>query len=128
VDYVYDVNDNRTAKVVDLDGAGTGAATTERYIYDGDQIALVFNGSGVQIQRYLYGDQTDQVLAEESNGQTRWQLADHQGTVRQIVDNAGALLNQISYDSFGNITKEINNETPNRLLPLKLVPLYSATA
>jgi RHS repeat-associated protein len=80
----------------------------DRYIYDGDQIALVFNGSGVQIQRYLYGDQTDQVLAEEANGQTRWLLADHQGTVRQIVDHAGTLLNQISYDSFGNITNQTN--------------------
>jgi RHS repeat-associated protein len=104
VDYVYDVNDNRTTKVVDINGAGTGAATTERYVYDGDQITLVFNGSGTQTHRYLYGDQIDQVLAEEANGQTRWLLADHQGTVRQIVDHAGTLLNQISYDSFGNLT------------------------
>jgi RHS repeat-associated protein len=108
VDYVYDVNDNRIAKVVDLDGAGTGAATTERYVYDGDQITLVFDGSGTLKQRYLYGTDIDQVLAEEANGQTRWLLADHQGTVRQIVDNAGTLLNQISYDSFGNLTNQTN--------------------
>jgi hypothetical protein len=38
VDYIYDLNNNRTAKVVDLDGAGAGAATTERYVYDGENI------------------------------------------------------------------------------------------
>jgi RHS repeat-associated protein len=50
----------------------------------------------------------DQVLAVEQSGQTQWYLADHQGSVRQIVDNAGNLLNQIGYDSFGNITSQTN--------------------
>jgi RHS repeat-associated protein len=62
----------------------------------------------VQTPRYLHGPETDQVLAEEANGQTRWLLADHQGTIRQIVDGSGILLNQISYDSFGNITNQSN--------------------
>jgi RHS repeat-associated protein len=35
-------------------------------------------------------------------------LADHQGSIRQIVDNGGALLNQITYDSYGNITHQTN--------------------
>jgi RHS repeat-associated protein len=35
-------------------------------------------------------------------------LADHQGSIRQIVDNGGALLNQITYDSYGNITNQTN--------------------
>jgi RHS repeat-associated protein len=35
-------------------------------------------------------------------------LADHQGTIRQIADNSGTLLNQIDYDSYGNITGQSN--------------------
>jgi RHS repeat-associated protein len=35
-------------------------------------------------------------------------LADHQGSIRQIVDNTGSLLNQITYDSYGNITSQSN--------------------
>jgi RHS repeat-associated protein len=35
-------------------------------------------------------------------------LADHQGSICQIVDNGGALLNQITYDSYGNITHQTN--------------------
>jgi RHS repeat-associated protein len=35
-------------------------------------------------------------------------LADHQGSIRQIVDNTGNLLNQITYDSYGNITNQTN--------------------
>jgi RHS repeat-associated protein len=108
VDYVYDVNDNRTAKVVDLDGAGAGAATTERYAYDGEHIALVFNGSGTQTHRYLYGTQVDQVLAEERGTTLTWILADHQGTVRTLINSAGVVQNQISYDSFGNINNQTN--------------------
>jgi RHS repeat-associated protein len=35
-------------------------------------------------------------------------LVDHQGSIRQIVDNTGSLLNQITYDSYGNITHQTN--------------------
>jgi uncharacterized protein RhaS with RHS repeats len=73
------------------------------YRYDGDQIALDFDGNNTPRQRYLHGPQVDQVFAEESGGQTRWMLADHQGSIRQMTNNTGTLLNQIDYDSYGNM-------------------------
>jgi RHS repeat-associated protein len=108
VDYMYDVFDRRIAKVVDLDGEGAQTPTTERFVYDGEHIALVFDGNGTLRERYLHGPQVDQVLAGDVNGQTQWYLGDHQGSVRQIVDNTGTLLNQIEYDSYGNITSQSN--------------------
>lgn len=108
VDYTYDTFDHRIGKVVDLDGAGSVAPTTERYIYDGQNISLVFDGQGNQIERYLHGPKVDQVLAEEVNGQTQWMLADNQGSIRQITDDSGTVLNQIDYDSFGNINSQSN--------------------
>jgi RHS repeat-associated protein len=114
-DYKYDVFDRRIAKTVDLDGGGTQVATTERYVYDGDHIALVFDGQGNQMQRFLYGIQVDQVLVQENaNGDLLWALSDHQGSVRDVVDGQGNVLNHIFYDSFGNVRSETNAGTDFR--------------
>jgi RHS repeat-associated protein len=96
VEYVYDTNNLRIGKKID-------GAVTERFVIDRNQIALVFDGSGVQKSQYLYGTQIDQVLAEESGAQVHWFLTDHQGTVKDVVDNAGAFINHVTYDSFGRI-------------------------
>jgi YD repeat-containing protein len=86
--YKYDVNNRRIAKTVDLDGVGTQVVTTERYVYDGDHIALVFDAQGNQTQRFLHGMQVDQVLVQENaNGDLLWALADYQGSVRDVVDS-----------------------------------------
>ena len=110
-EYTYDVYDRRIEKRVDEDGDGPNEAQVERFVYDGDHIALVFDGEGNQTHRYLHGPQIDQVLAEETtDGQVRWALSDNQGTVRDVVDAQGQVLNHISYDSFGNVTGQSNPE------------------
>ena len=76
--YTYDAYDRRIAKIVDADGEGGEASTEERFVYDGDHIALVFDGEGNQTHRYLHGPLVDQVLAEETaDGETRWALTGH---------------------------------------------------
>jgi hypothetical protein len=59
VEYTYDVYDRRIAKAIDLDGVGSAPTQTERFIYDGEHIALVFDENGEQSDRYLYGAETD---------------------------------------------------------------------
>jgi RHS repeat-associated protein len=49
------------------------------------------------------------VLAEESGNQTRWFLADHQGTVKDVVDASGAIVDHVTYDSFGRIIGQTGN-------------------
>lgn len=50
-------------------------------------------------------------MAEEAaDGQVQWALSDNQGTVRDIVDDQGQVLNHISHDSFGNVTGQSNPE------------------
>ena len=115
VEYAYDAFDRRIEKSVDADGDGLGTAEVERFLYDGDHIALVFDGEGNQTHRYLHGPQIDQVLAEETaDGQVQWALTDNQGTVRDVIDITGAVLNHISYDSFGQMTAETNPEVDFR--------------
>jgi RHS repeat-associated protein len=107
IEYTYDVNNQRIGKKIDTSASlSTGGVVTERYVIDRNQIALVFDGSGVQKSRYLYGTQIDQVLAEESGNQVHWFLADNQGTVKDVVDNTGAVIDHITYDSFGRIVSQ----------------------
>jgi RHS repeat-associated protein len=102
VEYVYDVNNLRIGKKID-------GVVRERFAINRNQIALVFDGQGVQKSRYLYGTEVDQVLAEESGAQVHWFLADHQGTVKDVVNNTGVIVDHVTYDSFGRIVGQTGN-------------------
>jgi RHS repeat-associated protein len=43
------------------------------------------------------------VLAQEKAGATSWMLTDHLGTVRDLVNNSGSVVNHFTYDSFGKV-------------------------
>jgi RHS repeat-associated protein len=108
VNFTYDALNRRIEKKVDPDGSGPQAATIERFIYDRDHIKLVFNGSNTLIRRYLHGPSIDQILADEDvlPKQISWPLSDHQGTVRDWVNNSGTIQNHLRYDSFGKIVSQ----------------------
>ena len=96
--YKYDVYNQRIAKTVDVDGDGAAVATTERFVNGANQnIGLVFDENGNVNHRYLFGDGVDQIEADESNGNVLWALTDHLGSVRDVVDNSGTVLNHIVY-------------------------------
>ncbi|WP_008308080.1 RHS repeat-associated core domain-containing protein [Leptolyngbya sp. PCC 6406] len=38
-------------------------------------------------------------------------LTDHQGSVRDVIDDSGAVLNHLVYDSFGYTGRELDAET-----------------
>uniref|UniRef100_A0A7C3PUD7 RHS repeat-associated core domain-containing protein n=1 Tax=Oscillatoriales cyanobacterium SpSt-418 TaxID=2282169 RepID=A0A7C3PUD7_9CYAN len=95
VSYIYDVLDRRIAKSVN--GSGT------QFVYDGDNVILEFNGTTIPSMRYLQGLGVDQTLAQEGNGQTSWMLTDHLGTVRDLVNNSGSVVNHFTYNSFGQV-------------------------
>jgi RHS repeat-associated protein len=108
-EYTYDAFDKRISKSVDADGDGSGSAEIEKYVYDGDNIALVFDGSGNQKERFLHGTGVDSVIAQENaDGQVKWALSDNQGTVRDVIDSNGNVLNHLVYDSFGKVIGETN--------------------
>jgi RHS repeat-associated protein len=106
VAYTYDAYNRRIAKNIDLDGTGTEPVQIERIVYDGDNIALTFDGNGTQTHRYLYGPGVDQILVDEILTSFNWALTDNQGTVRDVIDNNGVTLNHLIYDSYGQVTSE----------------------
>ncbi|MFM6497159.1 MAG: RHS repeat domain-containing protein, partial [Dolichospermum sp.] len=66
--------------------------------------------------RYLHGAGVDQVLAQESAGNVEWHLTDHLGTIRDLVNNSGAVVNHFVYDSFGQVISESNPAIDTRYL------------
>jgi RHS repeat-associated protein len=102
IGYTYDSNNQRIGKAID-------GVVVERYVIDRDQIGLVFDRQGNQTHRYLYGVGVDQVLADETPNGTTWALADHQGTVKDLLDGNGAIISHITYDSFGRVISNTGN-------------------
>ena len=103
----YDVFGNLLSQTVSTPDSATQAVT--RYAYSGQQAWATLNANDQVTTRYLDGTTIDQVFARESaSGAVGWYLTDRLGSVRDIVDNAGAILDHIDYDADGNITLETN--------------------
>jgi RHS repeat-associated protein len=113
VEYDYDLFDRRIGKRVDANGDSV-YESAQRFVYDGEDIVLVFDGAGSLEQRYLHGPAVDQVLAsEDALGDVLWSLPDNQGTVRDIaaydsLTDTTTVENHRKFDAFGNITAESN--------------------
>ena len=55
---------------------------------------------------YLRGDQILELLARIVGGTAAWLLEDRMGSVRNVVDNTGAVIDTIGYDGYGNVVSE----------------------
>ena len=118
VDYSYDYLDRRILKKTDADGAGAGTADYLYNAYQGDNAALeIHDANGLatggtgenaphMAHRYLYGQAADQILASDDGTNVLWGLGDQEGTVRDIVNNSGSVVDHRKYDSFGKVTSE----------------------
>jgi RHS repeat-associated protein len=133
--YRYDVFGNRIEKAVDFDGDGPAAAVVTRYVLDGwnnskptpignehFDVYAELDGTNQLIARYLHGDEFDQTFARvdlrAANASERvlWYLTDHLNSVRLVLDESGAILDQIAYDAFGNIVARLNPLVDHPLL------------
>jgi RHS repeat-associated protein len=83
-------------------------------LYDGDNTYADFNSSGTLTYRYLYGNGIDQLLARFDGTNTAWYLTDRLGSVRQLVSSGGSVLDQLTYDSYGNILSESSPSNGDR--------------
>jgi RHS repeat-associated protein len=117
VEFTYDMFGRRLSKTVD------GEATY--FVYDRDNVILDFvDADGIEgearaelEERYLHGIETDQILAQEdTTGEVIWHLSNHLGTIRDLVNNDGELINHLTYDSFGNVISETDDTIDTRYL------------
>jgi len=102
VTYTYDALDNR----IGMDENSTQTWT----LYDGSKPIIDFNGSGTLEMRYLNGpagDLVDTVLSRQSSGGTiAWYLPDRVGTVRDLINNSGGIIDHVDYSAFGTVLDE----------------------
>jgi RHS repeat-associated protein len=112
IEYNYDAFGNmveRTDAVAD---------TSEYFIYDGQNIALILDASGGVIERELTGPVADQVFASEAGpdnttgataGTVNWYFTDAQGTVRDVArysEDTSSVVDHVFYNSFGAVTSQ----------------------
>jgi RHS repeat-associated protein len=80
------------------------------------------DGTNQLIARYLHGDEFDQTFARvdlraaNASERVQWYLTDHLNSVRLVLDETGAVLDQIAYDAFGNIVAQLNPLLVNPIL------------
>ncbi len=94
----------------------SGGTTTQTWIvYNGNSNTpyAEFNGSGTLLERYLAGPSyvpgvTGMVARTNASGVTDWYLTGKLGSVRDIVDASGTVIDHITYDAFGGIHSESN--------------------
>src|SRR5262249_45189080 len=99
--FTYDVFDHRIGKSVN--------GTTTWTLYAGSNPYADFNAAGSVLNRYLADPRAlDAFFARTDGaaGNAAWYLGAMLGSVRQIVNPSGSVLDAITYDSFGNIVTE----------------------
>ncbi|HQR13295.1 MAG TPA: RHS repeat-associated core domain-containing protein [Nitrospira sp.] len=120
--YTYDA-ENRLTKVEDFvagnptaaftstyryDGLGrriekVANGQTKRYVYDGEDILLEYDGSNVLQARYTHGPGIDEPIAVTKAGSTFYYHQDGLGTVTELTDINGAVAKAYAYDAYGNL-------------------------
>ena len=109
--YTYDPLDRRIG-VAETVGSTSTATWT---VYDGVNTYADFDGSGNLLTRYLYGSAVDEILARTSaTGTTAWYLTDKLGSVRDLVDTTGTVIDHVAYDSYGSVAAESSPSNGDR--------------
>ncbi len=110
--YTYDALDNR----IGTNENGTQAWT----LYDGSDPIMDFTGSGSLATRYLNGragQLVDTVLSRQSaSGAVAWYLPDRLGTVRDLIDNSGNIIDHVDYSVFGTLLDESSPSNGDRMM------------
>src|SRR5262249_24872403 len=96
--FTYDVENRRIGKSTNGTQTWTG--------YDGANPYADFTGAGSITNEYLYGNAIDQLFAKYNAGTDTWYSTDKLGSVRQLTNTSGTVLDTLTYDSFGNILTE----------------------
>ena len=107
VTFTYDALDNRI---------GRNENSTQTWtLYDAGGTAIMdFNSGGSLTMRYLWGPPG--IVARQSSGGTvRWYLADHLGTVRDLINNTGSIIDHVDFSAFGSVLAETSPTSGDRM-------------
>ncbi|OLE52048.1 MAG: hypothetical protein AUG51_19830, partial [Acidobacteria bacterium 13_1_20CM_3_53_8] len=98
INYKYDALGRRIQRT-------TSSGANERYVYDGSDVLIDLNANGSIATTYLNDLGIDNHLRQTSSTTgVSYYLTDHQGSTAGLTDSSGNIVEQLSYDSFGNST------------------------
>jgi RHS repeat-associated protein len=101
IEYVVDAEGNRVGKRVN-------GILNQSWLYNGGLVLAEFDGSGVLVSRFVYGDRPVPEYMVRA-GSTYRIVSDERGSVRFVVDVAtGVIAQRIDYDPFGRVTLNTN--------------------
>ncbi len=84
-----------------------GASATRWTVYDGQTPLLDFNASGTVTARYLsVPGAIDELLARQTASGVAWYLDDREGSVKDLINNAGSVLDHVDYGAYGTVQAE----------------------
>ena len=109
VNYRYDGLGRRVEKEVIA-----GTTTTTRYVYDNEDILLELDGSNNVTARYTHGPGIDEPLIMEKSSQSFYYHADGLGSITEITNQSGTVVQRYTYSSFGKIESLLD---PNFVQP-----------
>ena len=81
---------------------------TEEYFWDGDEIVNTRSSVAGESHYYMIDPNTGDVLFDQKGSTVYVTLTDYLGTVRDLVNSNGQIVNHLVYDAFGNRRSETN--------------------
>ena len=124
VTYIYDAFNRWIGETIT---PASGTATQTRFVYDGKQIVMQFDGAASGdltaadlSHRYLWGPAVDQLLADEQvtnglsqQGNVVWTLGDNQNTIRDLAiydhgTNTTTVVNHRVFSAYGELLSQTN--------------------
>lgn len=82
--------------------------TLTRYLYDGDQVIEERDGSNAVTATYVYGPGIDEPLTMTRNNQTYYYFQDGLGSVTDLTNAAGEVVESYAYDPYGQPTPAVS--------------------
>lgn len=119
VTYQYDVLGRRILKKVE--NLPSGTSQSRHFMYDGDNILAEFDDSGNLIAKHTHSPlmpddilstsfESEAVSAGLTNGPTKiYYLKDQLGSITEIVNSSGSVLQSYEYGAFGNLVSIKDN-------------------
>ncbi|TVR54394.1 MAG: tandem-95 repeat protein, partial [Puniceicoccaceae bacterium] len=103
VEYSYDAFDRRIRERITEHTTLNDPVTTRLFLHGNEGFWAELSSSGAVRMVYLRGEDGFVLAQDAGSGLVHWYLGDEQGTIREVADAAGVIVDRIAIDSFGNL-------------------------
>ncbi len=76
----------------------------EQYIYDGEDVIADYDASWGLLRKYIFAPGTDNILAMKTSSTNYYYLKDHLGSVKEMTNTSGNVIEQYDYTEFGQVS------------------------